>query len=208
MTAHPKKKLISLPSDWDDNDEFGAESVADAITRVLGPEALEKVRAAVGGARVDFPAARWLKPDHWFALAVGYEEAKRFCDEVFTPDYGADHVYIPLGRLSAMEETRQRIRELLEDGLSANAIALTLKCHVRTVFRTKRKIKELASNRPRKASCIAERKSAGRRGEQARRIVRQLLCEGHSAADLRDILAVPGSVILSIKTELIREGKL
>lgn len=202
MTAQPKKKLISLPSDWDD-DEFGAESIADAIERVLGPEALEKVRAAVGGARVHFPAAKKLRPDNWFALTVGFDEAYRFCDEVLSAEYGATHVYIPLGRMSSQEQTRQRIAELLDEGLSANEVARALKCHVRTVWRVKKR-----SSAGPQGGNAAKRRDAIVQGDKAHAIVRQLLSEGHSAADLRDILAVPGSVILSIKTELIREGKL
>ena len=207
MTDQPKKKLISLPSDWDDDDEFGAESIADAIERVLGPEALEKVRTAVGGSRVHFPCASKLQPDNWFSKTVGFEEAFRFCDEVFTADYGATHVYIPLGPLSSQEQTRQRIAELLDEGLSANEIAKDLKCHVRTVWRVKKRVGG-SSAALRRAGDTLKRNAAARRGDKAHAIVRQLLSEGHSAADLRDVLAVPGNVILSIKAELIREGKL
>jgi hypothetical protein len=211
MNGQPKKKLISLPSDYDD-DDFGDESIATAIERVLGPEALEKVRNAVGGARVSFPPAGRLQPDHWLAATVGFEDAYRFCDEVFSADYGARHVYIPLGPNAAQEKTRQRISELLDDGLSANEISRLLKCHVRTVWRTKRRFYETNASphpkRSRQASSAAARKSAVRGGDKAHAIVRQLLMEGHSAALLRDLLAVPGSAILSIKSELIREGKL
>lgn len=203
MIGQPKKKLISLPSDWDDDDEFGAESIADAIVRVLGPEALEKVRAAVGGSRVHFPTASKLQPDNWFALTVGFDAAYRFCDEVLSAEYGASHVYIPLGPLSSQEQTRQRITELLDQGISANEIAKDLKCHVRTVWRVKKR-----AHAGRRSGNPTKRKDTARQGDKAHAIVRQLLSEGHSAADLRDILAVSGSVILSIKTELIREGKL
>lgn len=209
--AQPKKKLISFAG-GDEDDDYGDESIAQAIERVLGSEALNKVRAHVGGTKVSIPPAGRLHPDHWLAQTLGFEAAFRFCDEVLSAEIGAHDVYIPLGPISSQRKIRQRIEVLLHEGWSANDIARNLKCHERTVWRVKRHWYASRNlphpNRSRNASASASRKKSVRRSEKARTIVRQLLLEGHSAALLRDVLAVPGSIILSIKTELIREGKL
>lgn len=40
------------------------------------------------------------------------------------------------------------------------------------------------------------------------RIVRRLLLQGHSPSQIRDILKVPGTVVLTIRAELLKQGKI
>lgn len=208
IDTRPKKKLIGYAGQ-DDEDDFSDETIAEGIERILGRETLEKLTDLVGGTRVYFPPASRLTPDNWLVQAVGYDDAYRFCKDFMPEDVHTEGV-IPLG--CRAETLRNRIEELLDEGWSVRDIARNLKCHERTVWRSKRRWYESRKvphpEQSRKCSAAIDRKRHVRRGEKARAIVRQLLLEGHSSALLRDLLAVPGDIILSIKTELIREGKL
>lgn len=196
-----KKPLIKLDTDDDD------ETVLDAIRELVGDDVADRLQKAAAGTRITIPSAKRFSPDCSLARLVGFEDASRIVDAISPAEASLPEVDIPLGSTSGLGALQNRVDELLlEDGLTTREIALLVGCHMRTIFRRRAQLRSKGvkvgnPHKPRTAA-IAVPEDIGTR------IVRTLLLEGHSPSQLRDILKVPGEAILTIRAELIREGKL
>jgi Mor family transcriptional regulator len=111
-------------------------SVLDAITRLLGPAAVAALVEQFGGRRIYIPfaAARGDLLNRAIRLGQARKLAKVF---------GGDRIYVPADLGHARRRTRIAI--MRERGLSVTAIARTLRCTERYVY------KVLALTKPRSA---------------------------------------------------------
>ncbi|MCZ8159102.1 MAG: hypothetical protein O9256_04370 [Rhizobiaceae bacterium] len=196
-----KKPLIKLDTDDDD------ENILDAIRDLVGEEVADKLQMAAAGTRITIPSARGFSSRSSLARMVGYEDAARIVEAISPSETSIPEVDIPVGSTSGLGALQSRVDNLLqEDGLTTREIALLVGCHMRTIFRRRAQLRskgvKIGNPRKPRTSAIEVPDNIGTR------IVRTLLLEGYSPSQLRDVLNVPGEAILTIRAELIREGKL
>ena len=190
-----KKPLIGFVGD-----DGNAASVFAQIRETLGDEDAEELAMYVGGQRIALPRPSKLCPEHLLCQRIGYELACRIVEAVSPEEGGVSAFYVP-----SLIELRV-IRLLEEDGLTAREIAQRAGVCMRTVHRYRaRMLKKGLRVGNHKAPRTLYRTYEISKGEK---IVRTLLLEGHSPSQVRDILAVPGEVVLTIRAELLKEGKL
>lgn len=169
------------------------------IKDVCGEDIADAMSHRLGGSRISIPKHEDFDENHFLAMALGYELAKTIVEAVAT-SVPSHHFHVPI-------RIDRRIQALLEqDGVTVGEIAERTGVHVRTVWRHKAKMRK-AGRRigdpflPRTLLPTTEET----KGHQ---IVRTLLLEGHSPSQIRDILQVPGSVVLTIRASLLKQGKL
>jgi DNA-binding NarL/FixJ family response regulator len=104
------------------------------IAEVCGREAALKVAAAKGGTRAYFPSEARLHAAHWLVAAVGMDDAKTICRELFGARLGGS-VEIPLASASRRHRVWTEIRRMLDEGCSSAAIARALEVNEKTVRR-------------------------------------------------------------------------
>jgi len=190
-----KKPLIGFVGD----DENGA-SVFTQIRETLGDEDAEELAMYVGGQRIALPRPSKLSPEHPLCQRIGYPLACRIVEAVSPEDGGVPAFYVP----SLIDLRITRLLE--EDGLTAREIAQRAGVCMRTVHRYRaRMLRKGLRVGNHKAPRTLYRTYEVSKGEK---VVRTLLLEGHSPSQIRDILAVPGEVVLTIRAELLREGKI
>ncbi|MBB4065693.1 helix-turn-helix domain-containing protein [Gellertiella hungarica] len=173
-------------------------AVVTQIRELLGDDAAEELATICGGERIRLPSPAKLTPEHPLALRLGYQLARRIVDTI-SPATGVSSFYVP--KLLPIRLSRL----LREDGLTSREIAQRLMISQRTVFRYRQRFKEQKiqvgePSRPRSPPLTKQ-------AERGRQIVETLLAEGHSPSQIRDILNVPGEVILTIRAHLHKEGK-
>jgi hypothetical protein len=102
------------------------------IADVAGVEAAWALARAHGG----MTAYITLAPieGHWLVEAVGREAAARICEK-----FGGLRILIPQARIAQQQE---RLVKSLEAGLSISQAVSVSGMHERTVFRTKKRLKE------------------------------------------------------------------
>ncbi|OJH51170.1 hypothetical protein ATN81_03105 [Agrobacterium pusense] len=197
-----KKKLVTIGDD-DDSD-----NIMQMIRDVAGEEVHDWLCHHHGGTRIRLPTLRRFNEASALSKQIGFEMAKKVMDAVGV-DRGTQDFVVPLGKTAVQENLKARIKELLaEDGLPANEIAKMTGVHSRTVWRYKtlmrKRGEKLGDHKlPRRPNpTLAATTSI------AETIVRQLLLEGHSPSLLRNIVKISPTVILTIRAELLRQGKL
>lgn len=105
------------------------------IAQAAGPVSALRVADAKGGTRAYVPTVERLEDDHWLALAVGKDAARKIATIL-----GGMHHDIPLGPDAGVRsKARAAIERGLKDGLSANQIARNVGVDRTTVFRRKSK---------------------------------------------------------------------
>lgn len=191
-----KKALISSPGEDDD----AGFAVFAQIRELLGDDDAEELARLVGGERIALPRPSKLTEKHPLAVRIGFELASRLVYTLSPEKTGVPRFAVP----KFIDIRLQRLLE--EDGLTAREIAQRLRISQRTVHRYRKRMKSkgLRIGDWRQQRTLEETNET-RKGEK---IVRTLLLEGHSPSQIRDILNVPGQVVLSIKAQLLNEGKL
>lgn len=189
-----KTKLISFVGD-----DGNKEGVYAQIRDVCGHDVADKLSRRCGGQRLSIPSFSDFDEQHAFAVNVGYDLARTIVVAVATKQ--------PSGWFDVPMSLDRQIQALLqENGVSSREIAQRTGVHMRTVFRHKQR---MLSRGLRVGDPFAPRTLVPTPEEsKGQKIVRDLLLEGHSPSQIRDILRVPGQVVLSIRAELLREGKL
>lgn len=195
-----KNKLITIGDD-DDSD-----NIMQMIRDVAGEDVHDWLCHHHGGTRLRIPSLRHFNEKSGLSRHLGYEVAKKIMDAVGV-EVGQRFLVPTCKGGAAPDKLRARITELLaEDGLTARDVAVLTGAHIRTVHRRRAEMHargEKIGNwkAPRRNDvAYAEMKGAN--------IVRQLLLEGHTPSLLREILNIPPTVILTIRAELLRQGKL
>lgn len=100
------------------------------VAQAAGLGAALQLAGEFGGTEIWVPEK--LTPDHRLAKALGAEAAG-----VVLALYGRGHLLVPLGPLADAGRKRREIMAMIEMGRPASEIARALRCHVRTVYRTK-----------------------------------------------------------------------
>lgn len=175
------------------------DGMLDQIRDICGPDVADQLSKEFGGERLRIPPMHVFSSEHPLAVRLGYDLALRVVDAVATWKHSE--------RFSIPMNLNKRIEVLLEqDGLSTLEIAQRTGVHMRTVFRRKKRMLEQGR---RLGNPKAPRNFVPSEQEQKGiEIVRTLLIEGHSPSQIRDILNVPGTVVLTIRAELLKQGKI
>ncbi|TRA93669.1 MULTISPECIES: hypothetical protein [Rhizobium/Agrobacterium group] len=195
-----KKKLITIGDDDDDQTLF------EMIRDVAGDDVADHLIQVAGGTRIYLPRVGNLTPQSELARFVGFDVAMAI-SRACAIGTSRQFIFVPLAKAGIAESVRGRIEELLrKDGLTRRDVSLLTGVHLRSVDRRiaamkarGEKLGRWDASRPNNF-IYAEVKGAS--------IVRQLLLEGHSPSLLRDIMKIPPDVILTIRAELLRQGKL
>ncbi|MCJ8506612.1 helix-turn-helix domain-containing protein [Rhizobium lemnae] len=188
-----KKKLVSFVGQDED------DSVFAQIRDVCGEEVADQLSAVFGGERLCIPSIQIFHPEHVFAIRLGYDLASKVVEAAAT--------WKPSGWFFVPMNTDKRIQALLEqDGLSTREVAQRTGVHMRTVWRHKQRMRAQG----RRLGCPYSPRTYVHSPEEQKGIefVRTLLLEGHSPSQIRDILNVPGTVVLTIRAELLKQGKI
>lgn len=111
------------------------------IADVAGLDAALAMAQARGGSRVSLPAKP--KQNSWLVDAVGFDAAEKICAHYRTGYGGTKGVTLDLPVSPDMNllKRRRKIDELLQNGLSADQIAIRTGAHRTTVFYRKRHAK-------------------------------------------------------------------
>lgn len=188
-----KKKLVSFVGQDED------DTVFDQIRDVCGEELADKLSSEFGGERIQIPARHRFHAKHPLAVRLGYDLALQVVEAVA--------IWKASGWFDIPKNLDSRIQNLLaQDGISAREIAQRTGVHMRTVWRRKRRMLEqgLRLGCPKAPRTFVPSPEE----EKGIEIVRTLLLEGHSPSQIRDILNVPGTVVLTIRAELLKKGKI
>lgn len=182
------------------NDDDGLYPVFAQIRELLGDDDAEELARLCGGERIALPRPSRLSADHPLSKRIGHDLARRIVDAVSPEGTGVPRFSVP-------KFADIRIQRLLEeDGLTCREVAQRLRVSQRTVYRHRQRMLRRGLRIGNwRAPRSMERTQEMNKGET---IVRTLLVEGHSPSQIRDILNVPGEVVLSIRAALLREGKL
>jgi len=194
-----KKKLITLNED-DDSDR-----IMQMIRDIAGEEAHNLLCQRFGGTRLRLPSLSRFSEKSLISRHLGHDMAKKVMDAVGVDAW--QRFTVPRGKDALPDKLRARITELLaEDGFTSRDIALMTGAHMRTVHRRRA---EMLARGEKIGNWKAPRRNGGAYADvKGAAIVRQLLLEGHAPSLLRDILKIPPDVILTIRAELLRQGKL
>lgn len=106
------------------------------IVDVAGAAAAWEIARTCGGRPVTFPAH--VDNNHWLVELVGLDAAQKLCDH-FSVGGKRVRIEIPLARDA---ERRLRLIKALEGGMAATDAAAVSGMHVRTAYRTRKKMKE------------------------------------------------------------------
>lgn len=185
------------------------EDVADSIIAMIrdgvDEDTFDRFCEVFGGDHLNLPALSNLSSTNKIVKGLGLEAAKRILDCVGVET--GQTFYVPRLNKNLRGELVKRIEELLtENGITAAEIALVTGVTVRTVFRCKARMRKHGRNLgdPSKPRRSPDQSQPGK----AESIIRQLLIEGHPPSLLRDIMNIPAAVILTIRAELLKQGKL
>lgn len=181
------------------------DSVVAMIRETVDPSTFERFCKIFGGNKLMLPSLSNLSSRSSIVKRLGIEDAKKIMDAVGVE--APQIFYVPRLDESARGQTTKRIEELLaENGISIAEIVTATGSTVRTVYRCKARMRQrgLKVGDPKKP----RRKCALEQCGKGETIVRQLLLEGHSPSLLRDIMNIPATVILTIRAELLKQGKL
>ncbi|WP_349507234.1 helix-turn-helix domain-containing protein [Agrobacterium pusense] len=197
-----KKKLITIGDD-DDSD-----NIIQMIRDVAGEDVHDWLCHHHGGTRICLPTLRRFNEESAVSKQLGFEMAKKVMDAVGV-DQGTQEFDVPLGKAAVKESLKARITELLaENGLSADEIARMTGVHTRTIWRHKALMRKRGEKLGDPTLPRRPNPALAATSSIAESIVRQLLLEGHSPSLLRNIVKIPPAVILTIRAELLRQGKL
>ena len=111
-------------------DDIPESDIYGRISARIGTTATNAFFKAFGGRLVYI--AKDPRRGSPIVAVIGLEAALVLGDEL-----GGDRFLIPLRQYSGPKERRQRVAELLSEGLSAGQIARACGCHMRTVGRIK-----------------------------------------------------------------------
>lgn len=103
------------------------------IAEATSPETAMLLVQSFGGTRIRFPHPKTVEKasdDHWLIALVGREPALAIADQ-----FMGSWVCIPTGYRLLGHERRERIRNMIAEGSTANVIARSAGCSVRTVYR-------------------------------------------------------------------------
>ena len=100
------------------------------VAQATGLGAALKLAGEFGGTEIWVPEK--MTPDHRLARALGIDAAA-----AVVALYGMGHLLVPLGPLADAGRKRREIMAMIEKSRPAAEIARVLRCHVRTVYRTK-----------------------------------------------------------------------
>lgn len=193
-----KNKLITLDAP-DDSDR-----IMQMIRDIAGEEAYDLVCRHFGGTRLHIPSLSRFNEKSLLSRRLGHDMAKKVMDAVGVEVW--QRVTVPRGKYGVVDKLIARVTELLaEDGFSSRDIALMTGAHMRTVYRRRA---EMLARGEKIGNWKAPRRNEGTADVKGANIVRQLLMEGHAPSLLRDIMKIPPDVILTIRAELLRQGKL
>ena len=196
MTAY-NSKVEDRYDDIDDN-------MMMLLREGLDTETFERFCKIFGGQKIVIPGISHLSEGKRLAQALGLKAAKKILDCVGVE--APQEFYVPLLENSVQKKAIQRVEELLaENGLSVQDVATLSGSTVRTVYRRKARMRQRGLK-------LGDPKQPGRQhappSHKGADIIRQLLIEGHSPSFLRDIMNIPATVILTIRAELLKQGKL
>lgn len=105
------------------------------LAEAAGLLVADKFCATFGGREIYIP--REPLPSNRIALAMGLETAKTICETL-----GPGRVIVPLAASSTARKRRASVMMLLRNGKSEPEIAAALGCHLRTVGRIKRQLRQ------------------------------------------------------------------
>lgn len=120
----------------DDDSYSHLPGVMQEIVEVAGIKAAWEIVRTCGGRPISIPHE--IKETHWLVDLVGMEAAQKISKH-FTAGWKRISIQIPLARDA---ERRLRLIKALESGMSATDAAAVSGVHVRTAYRTRKKIKE------------------------------------------------------------------
>ncbi|PZU25003.1 MAG: hypothetical protein DI589_02075 [Shinella sp.] len=188
-----KKNLITI------NDEAEGR-IFPMIIELCGDEIADALIDAAGGTRVSMPSTHGFNEDSELARLLGFARAQKVVEEIGTAD---GHV-----RFNVPSRTEYRIEQLLkQNGITAREVAIRTGVSMRTIHRKRAAMRRrgVALGSPAGARHMTKGACDNVKGVG---IVRQLLLEGHAPSLLRDIMNIPPEVILTIRAELLKQGKL
>lgn len=195
-----KKKLITIGDDDDDQTLF------EMIREVAGDDVADHLIQVAGGNQIILPKLGSLTTRSQLARYVGMEVARKI-SSACAVGTARQMIKVPLGAKSIEKSLKNRIEELLrKDGMTVREVCYLTGVHMRTVHRRRA---EMLARGEKIGDWKAPRSNNFTYSEvKGANIVRQLLLEGHAPSLLRDIMKIPPDVILMIRAELLRQGKL
>jgi hypothetical protein len=108
------------------------------IASVVGEDATWALVDRFGGQEIWVPSPERIEPGHPIAQALGIDTARRFCRRFEGP-----RLLIPIGMPHGLRRAvdAQRVRELVAEGRPAASVARDAGCHLRTVWRHRRRLR-------------------------------------------------------------------
>lgn len=106
------------------------------IAAVAGWDAAWTLARAKGGQQIFIPARATAR--HWMTKLIGMEAARAICEH-YRAGRGGHLLTLPSGR---MHQSKIAMVKALEAGDSANTAAAVSGLHIRTAWRTKKKMRE------------------------------------------------------------------
>ncbi|MBD8556351.1 helix-turn-helix domain-containing protein [Rhizobium sp. CFBP 8762] len=174
------------------------QSFIEFAEDLIGPEAIDRLKASFGGREIHIPRPAGLSEDHELVACLGWDTAYKLVREYCLPSIGFK-IYVPVGERSPLFVARQNQRDaveaLLRDGKSTPEIASIVGCSERTIWRRKAAMRRDEEALARKAKALSNR-------------IRTLLLSGCSVAEVAAETKAKTILILFHKQNLIKEGKL
>ena len=190
------KKIMSTGSESDDND-----TLFNMIKELCSEDAVDTLICNAGGTTINIPSIKSFSETSEISRRLGFDVAKEIVSAV--------GVYEITTRIQVPARTKYMLEKLCrQDGLSANYIARKTGVTMRSVYRARAALRKqgIKTGTP----CRRRRIQHGGNFDDIPGvdIVRQLLIEGHKPSFLRDIMNIPPDIILTIRAELLKQGKL
>lgn len=186
-------------------DEDVADSIIAMIREGIDEDTFDRFCEVFGGDNLTLPALSNLSSSSKIVKGLGIEAAKKIMECVGVE--ARQTFYVPRLNQNPHGELIKRIEELLaENGITVGEIAMVTGATARTVYRCKARMRKHGRSLgdPTKPRRCLDQTQPGK----AESIIRQLLLEGHPPSLLRDLMNIPAAVILTIRAELLKQGKL
>lgn len=120
-------------------DDFDGLTLFETLEELIGAEMAARLCCENGGRVVYIPHAA--PDDHWLVLAIGRAAADKVCNHFRNGHRSGSRLLLPMGRYGRAEMLTATVSDMTDKGLTAPQIAISLRVHVRTVYRIRRKIR-------------------------------------------------------------------